>query len=154
MDGDFTTSAADVLSTCLFFVIPALASTALYSAVGYTLLTKKHNRGRNQVLTVSLLFSCLFWLLLAALSLFAKYYYFIFAEVGQKLLICITGTQLWLYDCENQTVYSSSLPDLPAVFSPFFSTFSAFMNSFCLLVVVKKFWEPVKQVWGCIKRGK
>ena len=148
MDGQSQWSISNALPLSLLFLIPALISTVLYSAVGYTLFTKKRNRGRNQVLTVALLFSCLFWILLGLLSLVAQYFDLFFGDLGRTLVVCMTGKQLWMYDCENQPVYSSREDTFFKRFSPLFSTFSAFMNSFCLLVVVKTFWRPVEYFWG------
>ena len=151
MDAHSQWSTSNALYTCVLFVIPALVSTVLYSAVGYTLLTKKRNRGRNQVLTVALLVSCLFWVLLGAASLITQYFFIIFGDLGQTLLSCITGKQFWMYECENAPVLVSHDPEFLNNFTALFSTFSAFMNSFCILVVVKKFWEPAEQLWGRIK---
>ena len=145
-----------MISAAVLYLVPAIISALLYTVVGQTLTARNRQRGRNQVLTGALLLSCLFWVTLGVPTYFARFTYgdnrntFI-SDLQHSLMICITGWQLWWppYDCQSQLKIHPLTKDL-SFFGVLFTSFSAFMNSLCLLVVVKKFWAPFVYLWQLI----
>ncbi len=145
-----------MVSAAVLFFIPAIISLILYSIIGQVLVIKRRHRGRNQVLTVALLISCVFWAFLGVFTYFARFIQgpkgSFLGELQHTLTVCVTGWQEWMYDCENQPTFNQVTYSLHMC-SALFVTFSAFANSFCLLIVVKKFWDPLIHLWRFIARS-
>ena len=142
-----------MVSAAVLYLIPAIISLTLYSIVGQSLVVRTRHRRRNQILTVALLFSCFFWVVLGVFTYFTRFISqpngSFLTELQHNFMVCVTGWQEWYYDCENQLTSNPWTYEMKLC-STLFVTFSAFMNSFCLLIVVKKFWEPVVHLWRLI----
>ena len=129
-----------VSAGCLF-CLPALISTALYCKIGFTLLKRKKDAGRNQVLTVALLMSCVFWILISGISYLIRFLD-IFADCFMvQLMICISGFYQPKAQWHCPGILINDVWEQVTFLNYLFSTFSALMNSLCLLIVCKPFWE-------------
>ena len=121
----------------LFYFTPGLLSLLLYSVVSYVLLNKPTNAGRNKVLTIALMFSCIFWLLSWGVA-----YWLRFRSQGPSgllfdLMKCVVGVhEEDYYEVNDEVALLISLS------TPFIQVFSSLMNALCLLVICKMFWEP------------
>ena len=143
-----------------FYCIPGAVSMALYVKVGYQLLRNPRNAGRNRVLTVALLNSCVFWVVSWGLAYLLRYYES-FPLIGRfinELGACVFGwypaSVLHTPDLEiiHYSIMEYSAPvRLVAFTSPALQTFSSLMNAACLLVVCKMFWHPIITSYGLAK---
>ncbi len=146
-----------MVSATVLFLVPAIISVTLYTIVGQILVRKERHR-RNHVLTAALLLSCFLWVILGVITYFCRFVQVadgsLLSELQHTLTVCVTGWQQWLYDydCDNQPRYNQ-VTLLLRLWSSLFATFSAFANSFCLLIVVKKFWDPLVHLRRLISGG-
>ena len=129
----------------VFYLTPGVLSLLLYSGVSYVLLKKPTNAGRNKVLTIALLFSCIFWLLSWGLA-----YWLRFSSYGPSGLVsdfikCVAG----LVEPEYVSQEAGLLLSLS---TPIIQVFSSLMNALCLLVICKMFWEPFLIPFRFIKK--
>ncbi len=141
---------ASLASAVLLYLVPAVVSTGLYARVGIVLLKRRQQASRNKVLTVALLFSCFFWIVLWGMAYFLRFSEIYFDCALQDLFICLTGEGIRAAGVSGCTP-SNQLWDELKKTSTLLATFSAVMNAACLLIVCKKFWEPVTEALGSAK---
>ena len=131
-----------VVSAALLYALPAVVSILFYIKVGSRLLRKKNNASRNQIITVALFLSCVCWILLWGAAYFLKFsHYYLECEMHQ-LFICLTGWAVKSNSCEFEHWFYHEILEIKLILG----SFSALMNSVCMILVVKKFWKPAEVV--------
>ena len=127
--------------TLFFYAIPAVGSLGLYFQVIRVLSKKKTNVSRNRVLTAALFASCVCWVLTWAITILCRLAYrSAFKSPMYKFMEDVLNCLL----SRNYQFGIAYLLDFISTFSQFFHVFGAVLSPFCLLIVCKIFWEPIK----------
>ncbi len=127
---------SSVVSAVLLYLIPASTSVAIYS---------KLLRTRRDVLTFVLLLNCLFWILLWGVAYTIRFLDSFFACRMHELMVCLLGfyhPRVGIPGCAHGTLINEfwfQFADLNYLLG----TFTALVNSLCLLFICNKSWESV-----------
>ncbi len=139
-----------LVSAICLYAVPAAICIGLYGKVAVVLMKRQRNASRNQVLTVALLLSCMFWVILWALAYAIRFADEFVPSLMHELFSCFSGFRNKSYSdyirrvdldkAENAIWYF-----IPSV-TPLLAAFSSLMNAACLLIVCKKFRPSVDKI--------
>ena len=159
----FPTVHASLVATILLYFVPAVLCIGLYARVCHVLLKRRQQASRNKVLTIALLFSCLFWIALWGLAYFLRFSDTYLPCLIHTLFICLTGHGVE-EDGVDVRINSNCPQGINIVWNEvkkantLLATFSAVLNAACLLIICKKFWQPLiaafhasRKIWLVIK---